>query len=64
MIYHHGGSFTIEGKKYTETISYANESTRNLIGKPLVSTLEVDGDTLVLRGINNQYNERWVRIKP
>lgn len=64
LIFHHGGSFTLNGNDYTETIKYAAESTKPLIGNVPKFKIAVDGDTLIQRGVNNDFNERWVRIKP
>ena len=35
VIYHHGGTYTLDGDKYVETITFANENTAPLIGKEL-----------------------------
>jgi hypothetical protein len=32
VVFHHGGTCTIDGDKYIETVKYANESTAELIG--------------------------------
>ena len=63
VIFHHGGTFTLDGDKYTENIVYANESTKDMIGTTLHFKIKVDGDTLTQEGIDNSFNEIWKRVK-
>ncbi|HEY2146735.1 MAG TPA: hypothetical protein VGH32_02280 [Pirellulales bacterium] len=63
VVYHHGGTFTLDGDKYTETVDYANDSTKELIGKTLHFKVKVNGDTLTQEGIDNTFNEVWKRVK-
>src|SRR6516164_6131262 len=63
VVFHHGGTFTLDDDKYSESIVYANESTKDLIGKTLHFKLKVDGDTLTQEGIDNSFNEVWKRVK-
>jgi hypothetical protein len=63
VVYHHGGTCTLDGDNYAETINYANESTANMIGQTLKFKLEVDGDTLTQTGIGNPYTQVWKRAK-
>ena len=62
-IFHHGGSYTLNGDEYVETVEYANESTKELIKQTFKFTIKVEGDTLTQTGIGNSYNEVWKRIK-
>jgi hypothetical protein len=61
--YHHGGSYTFDGKKYEETVEYAAESTSSLIGDKYTFEMSVAGDVLHQKGINNPYTEDWKRAK-
>jgi len=63
-IYHHGGTYTLEGDKYTETVEYANPSTSNLIGQSFQFAIKIDGDTLTQTGIGNPWTEKWKRAVP
>jgi hypothetical protein len=63
VAFHHGGTFTLDENKYSESIVYANESTKELIGKTLHFKVKVEGDTLTQEGIDNTYNEVWKRVK-
>ena len=62
-IFHHGGTYTLKGNEYIETVEYANESTTNLIGEAFKFTVKVEGDTLTQTGIGNPWNEIWKRAK-
>jgi hypothetical protein len=62
-IYHHGGTYTLNGDEYAETIEYANESTKELIKQTFKFTIKVEGDTLTQNGIGNPFNEVWKRVK-
>jgi hypothetical protein len=63
VVFHHGGTFTLDGEKYNESIEYANESTKDLIGKTFHFKIKVEGDTLTQEGIDNSFNEIWKRVK-
>ncbi len=39
VIFHHGGTYTLDGDKYEETIAFATETTKHLIGKKFDSRL-------------------------
>ena len=62
-IYHHGGTYTLNGNEYAETIEYANENTKELIKQTLKFTIKVEGDTFTQVGIGNSFNEVWKRVK-
>ena len=62
-VMHDGGTYTLDGDKYVETIEYANESTANDIGKSFMFTVKVEGDTMTQIGIGNPYTEVWKRLK-
>jgi hypothetical protein len=63
ILHHHGGTYSLEGDKYNETIEYAGESTASLIKKTLTFTLKFEGDTLTQTGINNEFTEVLKRLK-
>ena len=58
-LYHHGGTYTLKGDKYAETVEYANENTKDLIKQTFNFTIKVEGDTLTQIGIGNPWNEVW-----
>jgi hypothetical protein len=65
VVFHHGGTYTLDGDAYTETIEYANENTADLIGKTFKFKIKVDGDTYTQTAIgeDNPYSEVWKRAK-
>ena len=63
VIFHHGGSYTLDGNDYVETIEYANESTATMIGEKLKFKIKVDGGNYTQEGIGNPYTEVWKRAK-
>ncbi|HXS67396.1 MAG TPA: hypothetical protein VN761_01055, partial [Candidatus Polarisedimenticolia bacterium] len=58
--YHHGGTYTVNGNDYTETVQYANPSTMDFIGKTNGHfNISIEGDTMTLIGIDNPWKEVW-----
>lgn len=64
VLFHHGGTYTLKGNQYVQTVEYANPSTKYLIGNTSKFTIKVEGDTLTLVGIANPWNEVWKRANP
>jgi hypothetical protein len=62
-IFHHGGTYALNGDTYAETVEYANESTKDLIKQTFKFTVKVEGDTLTQIGIGNSFNEVWNRVR-
>lgn len=63
VIYHHGSTYTLNGTTYVESVEFANENTRELIGTTLTFDVAVQGDTFTQNGTDNNYNEEWIRLK-
>lgn len=61
--FHHGGTYTLNGNEYAETVEYANESTKELVKQTFKFAIKVEGDTLTQTGIGNPFNEVWKRVK-
>jgi hypothetical protein len=59
-LYHHGGTYLLDGNSYAETIDYANETTGGLIGQTYRYNINVAGDTMTLTG---PFSEVWARVK-
>ena len=58
----HGGTYTLKGDEYVETIKFAAFSTEEMIGESFKFKLTVDGDRLSQRGIGNSFNEDYIRL--
>lgn len=63
LVFHHGGTYTLTGNNYAETIKFASENTKDMIGLTFRFKIKVDGDTYIQTGVGNSFNERWVRLK-
>jgi len=65
VLFHHGGTYTLDGTTYHERLEFANPSTMSYIGATNGDfTLTIEGDTLTDIGINNPWKEVWKRVKP
>ena len=62
-IFHHGGTYTLNGNEYAETVEYANDSTSELIKQTFKFNIKGEGDTMTLIGIGNPWTEIWKRAK-
>ena len=62
-VFHHGGTYTLDGNEYAETVLYANQNTADLIKQTFKFTVKVEGDTLTKVGIGNPWSEVWKRVK-
>jgi hypothetical protein len=62
VVFHHGGTYTIDGDIYTETVTYANENTADLIGQKFQFNVKVVGDVFTNLGKGNPWNEAWKRV--
>ncbi len=63
VVTRHGGTFTASGNEYSETVEYANDSTKQLIGKTFIFTASIKGDLLTILGKGNPWREVWKRVK-
>jgi hypothetical protein len=63
VIFHHGGTYTLDGDEYVETVEYATQDTATLVGQRFKFKIKVEGDKYTQTGIGNPYNEVWQRAK-
>jgi hypothetical protein len=63
VVFHHGGTYTLDGDLYTESVEYANESTADLVGQKFKFKVKVDGDVFTSVGQGNPWSEAWKRAK-
>jgi hypothetical protein len=63
VLYHHGGSYTLDGDTYEETVEYSNENNSQIINQKFKYQVKVEGDTFTQIGIGNSFNEVWKRLK-
>lgn len=62
-IFHHGGTFSLDGNILTSTTNYANQNTSSHINTNSKFKVEVDGDTMTQIEIDNNYSEVWKRAE-
>jgi hypothetical protein len=60
---HHGGTYTLDGDEYAETIEYALPESISAVGMKFKFKIKVEGDKYTQIGIENPYNELWRRAK-
>jgi hypothetical protein len=63
VVFHHGGTYSLDGATYTEKVVFANDNTSNLKGNSHKFELIIDGDVIHQKGLGNPWNEDWTRIK-
>ena len=63
VIYHHGGTYTLDGDTYEETVLYSTRNNAGLIKQTFKFKVKVDGDTYTQVGVGNSYDEVWKRAK-
>jgi beta-lactamase regulating signal transducer with metallopeptidase domain len=65
VLFHHGGTYTLEGNTYHERVEFANPSTMSAIGGTNGNfTITIEGDTMTDIGIDNPWKEVWKRVRP
>lgn len=62
VFFHHGGTYTLDGDEYEETVTFANENTKHMIDTKLKFKISVDGDRYTQVGIGNSFTEEWERL--
>jgi hypothetical protein len=63
VTYYHGGTYTLDGDTYEETVEFATGQSTQLVGQKFKFKIKVEGDTYTQTGIGNPYNEVWNRGK-
>jgi hypothetical protein len=63
IIYHLGGTYTLNGDEYVEKVEYATENIARFIGRARKFKIEVEGDTYTEIGIDNPFTEIWKRVE-
>jgi hypothetical protein len=63
VLYHHGGTYTLDGDEYVEKIKYATKETEQLINQTFKFKIKLERDTYTQIGIGNPYTEVWKRLK-
>lgn len=61
VIFHHGGTYTLEGDVLTEKTTFATEPTARMIGQENKFKVSVHNGTYTQIGIGNPWSEDWRR---
>lgn len=59
----HGGTYTLDGDTYAETVEYADPNQKALIGKTFTFRLKIEGDRLTQTAVDNPYHRALERKK-
>lgn len=63
VMFHHGGTYSLDGDEYTESLEYAGASTINYLGRTNNHfRLKIDDNLLTSIGIDNPWKEVWQRV--
>ncbi|MFD2933802.1 hypothetical protein [Spirosoma flavum] len=60
---HHGGTYTLTDSIYSERVEYANPNTARYIDTIAKFSIQIKGNSMYLKGIDNPWNEIWKRIR-
>jgi hypothetical protein len=63
VVFHHGGTYKLDGDAYAETVEYAAANTANLIKQTYKFKIKIEGDTYTQTGIDGQWSQVWKRAK-
>lgn len=62
VIFHHGGTYRLNGDLLEQTVTFAGARTKNYIGRVSKFRITVDGNTYTQIAIGNQFSEVWKRM--
>ena len=64
VLIRHGGTFTVKGDLYTESVEYVNDNTKYLIGQKFKFKVSINKDgVLIQHGQGNPWTEAWRPVK-
>ena len=63
VMFHHGGTYTLDGDTLTAKTTFATEPTANMIGQNKTFKVTVEDGTYTQIGIDNPWSESWRRAK-
>ena len=61
VIHHHGGTYTLDGNKYLEKVTFANEPSWHMIGSEFRFTIKIEDGKYTQIGDGNPWTEVWKR---
>ena len=63
VIFHHGGTYELDGDSYTEKLTFANDSTKHMIGMVFKFKIKVADGKFTQIGDGNPFSEVWTSPK-
>ena len=63
VVYHHGGTYSLDGDEYIETVRFAVGASADQLGRSYKFKIKVEGDTYIQTGVDNPYSEKWGRLR-
>ncbi len=61
IVFHHGGTYRLQGDVLEQKVEFATQKTRNYIGQVRRFRIKVEGDIHIQIGLGNPFNEVWAR---
>lgn len=62
IVFHHGGTYVINGDIMEQKVEFASTKTKGYIGRVTKFRITVEKDTYTQVAIGNQFNEVWKRL--
>jgi len=62
VVFHHGGSYRLNGDVLEQKVDFATKKTKNYIGQVRKFRITVEKDTYTQIGVGNPFNEVWKRM--
>lgn len=64
VLFHHGGTYTVNGNAYSENLEFADSSTVDMMGGTNGHfIIKIEGNTMTNIGVDNPWKEVWQRLK-
>jgi hypothetical protein len=62
VVFHHGGTYRLNGDILEQKVEFATQKTKNYIGQVRKFRIKIEKDSYIQIGIGNPFNEVWKRL--
>jgi hypothetical protein len=62
VVFHHGGTYRLNGDVLEQKVEFATQKTKNYIGQVRKFRITIEKDTYTQIGVGNPFNEVWKRM--
>jgi hypothetical protein len=62
VVFHHGGSYRLNGDILEQKVEFASQKTKSYIGQVRKFRIRIEKDTYTQIGVGNPFNEVWKRL--